>query len=251
MHLNTKTSTYPFSWLSRDASIRARSGRAQGSSPSSPTRTGSTSSDKLDRPTSPSNRQPLQALPPASNPRGELSFSSKVDPQFRDGYERFRSEWERRRQDKASRDGADSVHNPTAAKSRKPNLGPLSTESTRPNSLLYVQEHSQSSLEDLQMDQRGRKRPTTSLDSSPTSSRSPSPDFYHSRPSSGSSTGGPPSPRSLPPNDLPLDELAEYDIAGVKGPDPFLEPYNQVTFDQEEEDVNSIRLATPTRFSSR
>ncbi|GAA5996503.1 uncharacterized protein JCM10292_003013 [Rhodotorula paludigena] len=40
---------------------------------------------------------PLPPIPPAQNPRGELIFSSRVAPQFREGYERYRGEWERRR----------------------------------------------------------------------------------------------------------------------------------------------------------
>ncbi|GAA5917278.1 hypothetical protein JCM5296_004843 [Sporobolomyces johnsonii] len=40
---------------------------------------------------------PIPPIPPAQNPRGELIFSSRVAPQFREGYERYRAEWERRR----------------------------------------------------------------------------------------------------------------------------------------------------------
>lgn len=40
---------------------------------------------------------PLPPIPPSQNPRGELIFSSRVTPQFREGYERYRGEWERRR----------------------------------------------------------------------------------------------------------------------------------------------------------
>ncbi|KAG7088591.1 hypothetical protein E1B28_012566 [Marasmius oreades] len=40
---------------------------------------------------------PISPIPPASNPRGELIFSSKVDKQFRESYERYRSAFERRR----------------------------------------------------------------------------------------------------------------------------------------------------------
>ncbi|GAA5965906.1 hypothetical protein JCM8115_000743 [Rhodotorula mucilaginosa] len=39
----------------------------------------------------------LPSIPPAQNPRGELIFSSRVSPAFREGYERYRGEWERRR----------------------------------------------------------------------------------------------------------------------------------------------------------
>lgn len=40
---------------------------------------------------------PLSPIPPANNPRGELIFSSRVSASFREGYERYRAEWERRR----------------------------------------------------------------------------------------------------------------------------------------------------------
>ncbi|GAA5925818.1 uncharacterized protein JCM15063_005128 [Sporobolomyces koalae] len=42
---------------------------------------------------------PIPPIPPAQNPRGELIFSSRVNPTFREGYERYRSEWERRRKE--------------------------------------------------------------------------------------------------------------------------------------------------------
>ncbi|KAG6826680.1 hypothetical protein H0H92_014876 [Tricholoma furcatifolium] len=43
---------------------------------------------------------PIREIPPASNPRGELIFSSRVDKAFRDGYERHRAAFERRREEK-------------------------------------------------------------------------------------------------------------------------------------------------------
>lgn len=45
---------------------------------------------------------PIPPIPPAQNPRGEIIFSSRVSGQFREGYERYRSEWERRRSEAAS-----------------------------------------------------------------------------------------------------------------------------------------------------
>jgi hypothetical protein len=42
----------------------------------------------------------IPAIPPTSNPRGELIFSSKVTPHFREGYERYRAAFERRRKEK-------------------------------------------------------------------------------------------------------------------------------------------------------
>lgn len=42
----------------------------------------------------------IPTIPPSSNPRGELIFSSKVSNQFREGYERYRAAFERRRAEK-------------------------------------------------------------------------------------------------------------------------------------------------------
>ncbi|KAG6892617.1 hypothetical protein C0992_013210, partial [Termitomyces sp. T32_za158] len=42
---------------------------------------------------------PIPAIPPATNPRGELIFSSRVDRAFREGYERHRAAFERRREE--------------------------------------------------------------------------------------------------------------------------------------------------------
>ncbi|POY72266.1 hypothetical protein BMF94_4709 [Rhodotorula taiwanensis] len=74
------------------------------SNPTPPT-TASTSSSReavtraLPVVNSTSSRQPvpLPPIPPSLNPRGELIFSSRVSPAFREGYERYRGEWERRR----------------------------------------------------------------------------------------------------------------------------------------------------------
>ncbi|KAJ7621126.1 hypothetical protein FB45DRAFT_992216 [Roridomyces roridus] len=40
---------------------------------------------------------PIPPIPPTLNPRGELRFSSRVDRSFRDGYERYRANFERKR----------------------------------------------------------------------------------------------------------------------------------------------------------
>lgn len=42
----------------------------------------------------------IPTIPPSMNPRGELIFSSKVSWTFRDGYERYRAAFERRRREK-------------------------------------------------------------------------------------------------------------------------------------------------------
>ena len=43
----------------------------------------------------------MATIPPSSNPRGELIFSSRVDKTFREGYERYRAAFERRREEKS------------------------------------------------------------------------------------------------------------------------------------------------------
>jgi len=47
-----------------------------------------------------STSRPMQAIPPAKSPRGELIFSSRVDKNFRESYERHRAAFERRREEK-------------------------------------------------------------------------------------------------------------------------------------------------------
>ena len=49
---------------------------------------------------SPSAARPIPSIPPATNPRGELIFSSRVDRAFREGYERYRTVFEKRREEK-------------------------------------------------------------------------------------------------------------------------------------------------------
>lgn len=43
----------------------------------------------------------MAQIPPSANPRGELIFSSRVDRSFREGYERYRTAFEKRREEKA------------------------------------------------------------------------------------------------------------------------------------------------------
>ncbi|TFK21000.1 hypothetical protein FA15DRAFT_672955 [Coprinopsis marcescibilis] len=73
-------------------------------SPTSPTHTTSSRSPspaKSPRSRSSSVSRPMASLPPSSNPRGELVFSSKVDKYFREGYERYRATFERKREERA------------------------------------------------------------------------------------------------------------------------------------------------------
>lgn len=63
--------------------------RSSASDPSSPT--GSTPTVR---------RVPIPPIPPSKNPRGEIIFSSRVSPGFREGYERYRNAFEKRRAEK-------------------------------------------------------------------------------------------------------------------------------------------------------
>ncbi|KAJ7860613.1 hypothetical protein B0H14DRAFT_2506295 [Mycena olivaceomarginata] len=74
--------------------------------PPSPTSTSSsTSSSRSSAPAhaapqpigSTSTSVPIPPIPPTTNPRGELRLSSRVDRAFRDGYERYRATFERKR----------------------------------------------------------------------------------------------------------------------------------------------------------
>lgn len=56
--------------------------------------------ESISRPTSPTHRSPIPPIPPSNNPRGELIFSSKVKPDFREGYEKYRAAFERRREER-------------------------------------------------------------------------------------------------------------------------------------------------------
>ncbi|KAF9474847.1 hypothetical protein BDN70DRAFT_884406 [Pholiota conissans] len=47
-----------------------------------------------------STTRPIHTIPPATNSRGELIFSSRIDKNFRESYERYRSAFERRREEK-------------------------------------------------------------------------------------------------------------------------------------------------------
>ncbi|WRT70455.1 uncharacterized protein IL334_007453 [Kwoniella shivajii] len=52
----------------------------------------------------------MATIPPSSNPRGELIFSSRVDKGFREGYERYRAAFERRREEKAREEARRNGH---------------------------------------------------------------------------------------------------------------------------------------------
>lgn len=53
-------------------------------------------------------RRALSSIPPSQNSRGELIFSNKVSPEFREGYERYRAAFERRRAERMAAKRAQS-----------------------------------------------------------------------------------------------------------------------------------------------
>lgn len=90
--LRSKFSLNPFALVfpRPEPSLEPSSRSLTRSSPSSPT----------DRSTS----VPIAPIPPAANPRGELIFSSRVDRSFRESYERYRTAFERKRQERERSD---------------------------------------------------------------------------------------------------------------------------------------------------
>ena len=102
MYLNLRQpplrSRFPFSFFRN-----SRTAPSTYNSPPSPLR--SPTSPRLPSPTrllskrSPS-AVPITPIPPSSNPRGELIFSSRVNPTFRDAYDRHRTAFEKRREKK-------------------------------------------------------------------------------------------------------------------------------------------------------
>lgn len=50
----------------------------------------------------------ISSIPHTTNPRGELIFSSRVDRSFRDSYERYRSAFERKREERQKLDAAET-----------------------------------------------------------------------------------------------------------------------------------------------
>lgn len=65
-----------------------------------PSSSRSSSPNPGNRARSSSTTRPIHTIPPATNPRGELIFSSRVDKNFRESYERYRAAFERRREEK-------------------------------------------------------------------------------------------------------------------------------------------------------
>ena len=106
---------------------------------------------------------PIPPIPPSSNPRGELIFSSRVDRGFRESYERYRAAFERKREE---------VQQIEAAKTwRGWRIWPWNWMRRRPIPHTYIRGHSPSRSSTL----RGRTSDTESAASTPGSSRRSSP----------------------------------------------------------------------------
>ncbi|WWC92145.1 uncharacterized protein L201_007099 [Kwoniella dendrophila CBS 6074] len=158
MHLNMrrpKTSLFSFIPFFRSStSSPTPSTSSSSSTPTPPTQSGIPSNQLINKPflggrgqSSQSQQQQQQrkvsnstnvmaTIPPSTNPRGELIFSSRVDRNFREGYERYRAAFERRREEKAREESklnmnstkwlswttstsSSSSHNRTGSKSRR------------------------------------------------------------------------------------------------------------------------------------
>lgn len=89
--LQSKLPFNPFSFLFP----RTPSSPPSPTIPTSPRRR----SPSPNRVTKRSSSVPIAPIPPASNPRGELIFSSRVDRGFRESYDRHRQGFERRREE--------------------------------------------------------------------------------------------------------------------------------------------------------
>src|SRR6266404_6126086 len=80
----------PLSYLFPRPSFSGRSSPSNRAKSSSPTRLGKRSSSTV----------PMPSIPPTTNPRGELIFSSRVERYFREAYERYRAAFERKRDER-------------------------------------------------------------------------------------------------------------------------------------------------------
>ena len=141
---------------------------------------------------------PIAPIPPASNPRGELIFSSRVDRTFRESYEKYRAKFERRRVEKEEYEFAQTWR---GWRAWPWNWG--RQISTQPAS--YVREHTSTNSIAFP-NQRGRDSDSDSAPVTPKSSRrsSPVPGSLGrpKRTSSGFRSGTPPSaiPRRITPD---------------------------------------------------
>ncbi|KAJ3837219.1 hypothetical protein F5878DRAFT_622986 [Lentinula raphanica] len=94
--VSTPNMQTPFRDSSRSSTPNRRSGANSPRSSRSPSPTPS----KRSLSKSTSNMVPISPIPPTLNPRGELIFSSRIDKNFRESYERYRAAFERKREAK-------------------------------------------------------------------------------------------------------------------------------------------------------
>lgn len=179
MHLNTNAPGY-FSFLNFWSKPVVSARMSTRSTPVSPSK-----GSEKSRPTSPSDRTPLQTMPVASNPKGEIMFSHRVDSGFVEGYERYRAEWERRKNTSGVPSGTTTARSANSQPSTMPRLPRRLSRSSEPTTPPLSREGSPDSAGS---GRSNRKPPSfSSRGSSP-------PSLSHSRPASADSSG-PPSPR--------------------------------------------------------
>ncbi|KAL5498017.1 hypothetical protein ACEPAH_2948 [Sanghuangporus vaninii] len=144
---------------------------------------------------------PIPPIPPTNNPRGELIFSSRVDRNFRESYERYRAAFERKREERELYALAQTW--------RGWRIWPWNwMRRSLPHPASYVREHASMSM-------RGRGSDSESNMSTPSSSRRPSPAPGSAGRSRGGAMGGgrstsPPSsiPRRLTPDGTKSDNFS-------------------------------------------
>ncbi|GJJ14654.1 hypothetical protein Clacol_008920 [Clathrus columnatus] len=91
LYLNVRTQ--PRRSIFNPLSYLFSSGRAEDSVVST------TQAAQVPRPSSPRRGQTIPNIPLTDNPRGNLIFSSRVEPAFREGYERYRTAFEKKREE--------------------------------------------------------------------------------------------------------------------------------------------------------
>ncbi|XP_006455462.1 hypothetical protein AGABI2DRAFT_187784 [Agaricus bisporus var. bisporus H97] len=65
----------------------------------SPSTSSTSSSTSTSRPRSQSSSRPIHSIPPARNSRGEIIFSRRVSKEYQEGYDRYRANFEKKREE--------------------------------------------------------------------------------------------------------------------------------------------------------
>ena len=126
MYLNMRTVRSWPSWITWISFLRGSKATSSTSTDERPARgpyntSGTRSTHTFQR------RATMPKVPPTRNDRGEIIFSSRVDTEFREGYERYRNAFERKRREKLEAQRLASV----TYRSRWPFSLFLSTSTTR------------------------------------------------------------------------------------------------------------------------